>query len=99
CTNGCYQGDCVQADLVIDGVTQTLEGDLVLSNSLVVRNGGQIVVGPSGRLKIRAKTVSIDGASSVVANAVGEDTRGVPGNDGKVCCTQRYCNGYITPCA
>jgi hypothetical protein len=90
CATSCFKGDCTQADLVIDGVTQTLEGDLVLQNSLVVRNGGQLVVGPSGQLRIRAKTVSVDGASSIVANAVGDETRG-SGKNKQACCTPNSC--------
>ncbi len=73
CANGCYQGACMLADLVIDGVTQTLEGDLAYSNSVVVKNGGQLKVGPSGWLKLHAKTISVlDSASNINANQVGD---------------------------
>ncbi len=73
CANGCYLGDCMQADLVIDGVTQTLEGDHAYANSVVVKNGGQLQVGPSGWLKLRAKTISVlDSASNINANQVGD---------------------------
>lgn len=78
CTNGCYKGDCMEADLVIDGITTTLEGDLSFKNSVIVKNGGQLKVGPSGQLSIRAKTISVaDSASQINANFVG-DQQGTP---------------------
>lgn len=92
CQTSCHKGDCIPADLIIDGVTQTLEGEIVLQNSFIVRNGGQVVVGPSGALKVKAKTISIDAASSIVANNVGDETIGQGGTVQK-CCKPTYCSG------
>jgi hypothetical protein len=75
CATSCYRGDCTQADLLVDGTTVTLEGDLKYQNSVIVRNGGSIKVGPSGILKIQANTINIDGASNINANDVGDETR------------------------
>lgn len=90
CTTSCYKGACVEVDLVIDGITKTLEGELVFQNGVVVKNGGQIKVGSTGKLLLRAKTVSIDAASSIVASGTGDDTRGsAPATS--ACCY--YCGG------
>jgi hypothetical protein len=56
----------------VDGITVTLEGEQRYQNSIVVKNGGKILVGPSGVLKLRAQTISVDAASLISANAVGE---------------------------
>ena len=73
CANGCYKGDCMEADLVIDGITKVMEGDYSFKNSVIIKNGGQLKVGPSGQLQIRAKTISVqDSASQVNANGVGD---------------------------
>lgn len=85
CANGCYLGDCMQADLIVDGVTTTLEGDLSFKNDVIVRNGGSLKVGPSGVLKLRARTISIDAASNLNANDVGDDTRGTGSGTGSCC--------------
>ena len=76
CMNGCYLGDCVDADLIIDGVTTTLEGDHKYANSVIIRNQGQLRVGPSGVLKIRARTISVESNTTINANDLGDDTRG-----------------------
>lgn len=75
CAQGCFQGACMAADLVVDGITTTLEGELAYANGVVVKNGGQLKVGPSGVLKIRAKTITVDAASNINANSVGQETR------------------------
>lgn len=85
CAQGCYLGDCMAADLVIDGVPQTLEGDLSYANSVVIKNGGQLRVGPSGILRIRAKTITVDGASNINGNDVGDETRGSTSGVGTCC--------------
>src|SRR5262249_7319301 len=74
CANGCWLGDCMQADLVVDGVTQTLEGDLAFKDDVVIKNGGSLKVGPSGVLKIHASHLSIDAASNINANDLGDST-------------------------
>ncbi|MBX7099331.1 MAG: hypothetical protein K1X89_16580 [Myxococcaceae bacterium] len=94
CASGCYLGDCMQADLVIDGVTQTLEGDLAFANGVVVKNGGQLKVGPSGVLKLKAKTIVVDAASNINANAVGSSTQ-CPGGQ-RTCSKPGYCSGSTT---
>src|SRR6185436_15444738 len=76
CANGCYLGDCMQADLVVE-------------NDVVIKNGGSLKVGPSGVLKLRARNVTIDAASNINANDVGDDTRGSQGGSGS-CCTYTY---------
>ncbi|MBX7117150.1 MAG: hypothetical protein K1X64_22730, partial [Myxococcaceae bacterium] len=76
CANGCYRGECMQADLVIDGVTQTLEGDLAVKNDVVIKNGGSLKVGPSGSLKLKARHITVDAASNINANDVGQETAG-----------------------
>ncbi|MCA3012130.1 MAG: carboxypeptidase regulatory-like domain-containing protein, partial [Myxococcaceae bacterium] len=76
CMNECYNGECTQNDLIIDGTTQTLEGDLKFSNSVVIRNLGQLRVGPTGMLKLRARTITIDSNTTINANDQGTDTRG-----------------------
>ncbi len=85
CANGCYLGDCMQADLIVDGVTTTLEGDLSYKNDVIIRNGGSLKVGPTGVLKIRARTITVDGASNINANDVGQDTRGAGSTTGSCC--------------
>ena len=76
CMYECYQGACTQNDLVVDGTTVTLEGDLKYSNSVLIRNNGQLRVGPSGVLKLRARTVTVDANTTINANDLGDDTRG-----------------------
>jgi hypothetical protein len=71
CTTSCWAGACIAADLVVDGVTVQLDGEHHYQNGVVVRNGGQIQVGPLGWLVLRAKTVSVDLASAIVATGVG----------------------------
>jgi hypothetical protein len=75
CPNGCYLGGCMDADLTVDGVTQTLEGDLSFKNDVVIKNGGSLKVGPSGQLKIHAQHITIDAASNINANDVGDSTQ------------------------
>jgi hypothetical protein len=76
CANECYRGECTQNDLVIDGTTQTLEGDLKYSNSVVIRNQGQLRVGASGVLRLRARTITVESNTTINANDLGDDTRG-----------------------
>jgi len=97
CANGCYRGDCMQADLIVDGVTTTLEGDLAFQNDVIVRNGGSLKVGPSGVLKIRARNISIDGASNINANDVGQETRGSPSSSAQPTCCG-YTSGGVCRC-
>ena len=76
----------MEADLLVDGVTKTLEGDLAFKNSVIVRNGGQLKVGPSGVLKIRAKRIEVvDAASQINANNSGRPKR-----------TDSFCTGFST---
>lgn len=92
CSNGCYQGGCMEADLVIDGITRTLEGDFSFKNSVVIKNGGQLKVGPSGQLRIKAKTISVmDSASQVNANGVGDK----PGSATSVSVYSHCHGGYL----
>jgi hypothetical protein len=79
CANECYRGACTQNDLVIDGTTQTLEGDLKYSNSVVIRNQGQLRVGPSGVLRLRARTITVESNTTINANDLGNDARGAGG--------------------
>lgn len=95
CSNGCYLGDCVQADLIIDGVTTTLEGDLKYSNSVIIRNQGQLRVGPSGQLKIRARTITVEANTTINANDVGDNTAGA-GGSGSCCSYQSGSTCYCT---
>ncbi len=76
CMYECYRGDCTQNDLVIDGTTQTLEGDLKFSNNVTIRNQGQLRVGPTGLLKIRARSITVESNTTINANDLGVDTRG-----------------------
>lgn len=103
CANGCYHGDCMEADLIIDGITKTMDGDFSYQNSVVIKNGGQLKVGLSGQLQIHAKTISVmDSASQVNANGVGDK----PGSgvqistyshchDSYICCNGAY-DAYTT---
>lgn len=75
----CYNGDCTQNDLLIDGTTQTLEGDLKFSNNVTIRNQGQLRVGPTGILKIRARSITVESNTTINANDLGVDTRGQGG--------------------
>src|SRR5207244_2211692 len=52
------------------------------------KNGGQVKVGASGVLILRAKTVTVDPTSSIVASGLGDDTRGA----GQIGC----CNAYYS---
>jgi hypothetical protein len=72
CTNACFGGNCLDADLIVDGVERILEGDQRFTNSVIVRNGGSIKVGPTGQLRLKAKSVLIDAASNINANGVGD---------------------------
>ncbi|MBL8951150.1 MAG: carboxypeptidase regulatory-like domain-containing protein [Myxococcaceae bacterium] len=99
CPNGCYLGECMEADLVVDGVTTTLEGDLSFKNDVIVRNGGSIKVGPTGVLKVRARNITIDAASNINANDVGNESRGASTGTAPTCCTYTsgstcYCGPY-----
>lgn len=94
CPNGCYQGACMQADLIIDGVTQTLEGDLAVKNDIVIKNGGSLKVGPSGVLKLKARNITIDAASNINGNDVGQETAGA----GTCCSTTVQADGGTLTC-
>lgn len=72
CATDCYLGACIQADLVIDGVTQVLEGDQKFQNAVVIKNGGQLKVGPTGQLKLQAGSIHVDAASNINADGVGD---------------------------
>lgn len=98
CANGCYQGDCMEADLIVDGVTKVLEGDLSFKNSVVIRNGGQLKVGPSGQLSIKAKSISVqDSASQLNANGVGNDMQTTKVSVYSYCySTYRCCNNVYS---
>lgn len=74
CGNACFAGNCLEADLIVDGVERVLEGDQRFTNSVIVRNGGSIKVGPTGQLRLKAKSVLIDAASNINANGVGDST-------------------------
>jgi hypothetical protein len=76
CANGCSLGGCMDQDLVIDGVTTTLEGDLEYANSVIIRSQGQLRVGPSGWLKLTAKTITVEANTTINANDLGDDARG-----------------------
>jgi len=92
CTNGCYRGGCMDADLIIDGITKTMEGDFKFSNSVIIRNGGQLRVGPTGNLSIQAKNIVVqDSASQVNANGVGDTAA-----SGQTISVYSHChNGYL----
>lgn len=97
CATDCYLGDCIAADLVVDGVTKVLEGDLKFQNSVVVKNGGQLKVGPSGQLTIQAATISIDAASNISADGVGDGASQSTSvqtyshcHSGYICCNNAY---------
>jgi hypothetical protein len=92
CMNECYNGECTQNDLVIDGTTQTLEGDLKFSNNVIIRNQGQLRVGPSGVLKLRARTITIESNTTINANDQGTETRGEGGPRMPGC--SFYCSYY-----
>ncbi|MDP3235117.1 MAG: carboxypeptidase regulatory-like domain-containing protein [Myxococcales bacterium] len=93
CMNECYNGECTQNDLVIDGTTQTLEGDLKFSNSVTIRNQGQLRVGPSGVLRLRARSITIESNTTINANDLGTETRGEGGSRTGTC---SYCSGIRT---
>lgn len=95
CMYECYQGECTQNDLVIDGTTQTLEGDLKFSNNVTIRNQGQLRVGPSGTLKIRARTITVESNTTINANDLGIETRG-QGNSSTSASCYNSCNGQTT---
>jgi hypothetical protein len=98
CSTDCYQGACIAADLIVDGVTQVLEGDLKFQNSVIVRNGGQIKVGPTGELKIQAASIHVDADSNINADGVGGSATVQPTpvqvyshcHDGMICCSGGY---------
>lgn len=85
CMYECYRGDCTQNDLLIDGTTQTLEGDLKFSNNVTIRNQGQLRVGPSGTLKIRARNITVESNTTINANDLGVETRGQGGSATATC--------------
>jgi hypothetical protein len=96
CPNGCYLGTCMQSDLTVDGVTQTLEGDLSFANDVVIKNGGSLKVGPSGQLKIHAQHITIDAASNINANDIGTSTTCAGGSQTVSCTCTYYCNQTST---
>jgi hypothetical protein len=71
CSTTCWAGACIDADLIVDGITVTMDGEHHYQNGVIVRNGGQIHVGASGALVLRARTVSVDAASTIIATGVG----------------------------
>lgn len=76
CTSGCWLGECVQPDLVIEGRTVTLSGDIRVGNAIVIRDGGILKVAASKDggvegLTLRAKSISIDSSSRIDANGAG----------------------------
>lgn len=111
CATDCYQGACIQADLVIDGVTQVMEGDHKFQNSVVIKNGGQLKVGPTGELKLQAASIHVDAASNINADGVGDGVAPTTAvqvyshcHDGMICCNNGYhvnttvsCNGNLQP--
>ncbi|MBI3180512.1 MAG: hypothetical protein HYZ27_12685, partial [Deltaproteobacteria bacterium] len=110
CANGCYLGGCMDQDLIIDGVTTTLEGDLKYSNNVIIRNQGQLRVGPTGRLKLTAKNITVEANTTINANDLGDDTRGEGGARSGTCrsscgynysrsCTVGSAYGVSTSCS
>ncbi len=95
CMYECYNGECTQNDLVIDGTTQTLEGDLKFSNNVTIRNQGQLRVGPSGVLKIRARNITVESNTTLNANDLGVETRGAGSSSTATTC-YNSCNGQTT---
>ncbi len=93
CTTFCNKGSCVAADLVVDAQTVTLEGEQVFQNSVVVKNSGQIKVGASGWLSLKAANISVDATSSIIASAVGDVA--CSGSGSQWCCNQPSHTGGI----
>jgi Carboxypeptidase regulatory-like domain len=113
CATDCYLGACIQADLIIDGTTQVLEGDLKFQNSVVIKNGGQLKVGPTGELKLQAASIHVDASSNINADNVGDGVAGTTTvqvyshcHDTTICCngashvnTTVTCQGSQQPSA
>lgn len=93
CANECYLGDCTQTDLIIDGTTETLEGDRKYSGNVIIRNQGQLRVGPTGTLRLRARTITVESNTTINANDRGLNTRG-NGADRTGSCT--YCSNTVS---
>jgi len=91
----CHRGDRTQNDLVIDGTTQTLEGDLKFSNNVTIRNQGQLRVGPTGVLRIRARSITVESNTTINANDLGVHTRGAGSSATSASCYSS-CNGQTT---
>ncbi len=67
---GLFTVEAASGDLVVDGTQITLDGSYVYDN-VIIKNGGKIVVGPSGHLELTvANTFLVDATSAVVANAL-----------------------------
>ena len=70
------------SDFVVDGITCTLSGVWTF-NTVTVKNGGVITVSPftsgdktlTGNLELRAKTITVDATSKIVAKGAGYQTQ------------------------
>jgi len=78
CTTGCLDGTCLEPDLVVDGVSVTMDGDHHYPNSVLLKNGGSIQVGTTGYLGLYAPTIDVQVASSITATTHAAACSAVP---------------------
>ncbi len=76
CPLGCWLGECIEPDLVVDGTTVTLDGDKRYGNAIVVRDGGTLKVGSSASLTLRAKSIFVEAGSRITGDSVNYATTG-----------------------
>jgi hypothetical protein len=92
CAGTCFKGACAEAGLTVDAdANAVLEGEHVYDGDVVLKNSA-VLTSTTGKLIIRANTVTLDATSKIVIAPTGDDPRG-RGQDGTA---STYCSstGY-----
>lgn len=96
CATFCYKGSCAEPPLVIDAnANATLDGEHVYDGDVVIRNTSTVKVA-SGRLVIRARSVTIDASSSITVDPhpTGDPRGKGADGPGSTSCYASYCTAY-----
>jgi hypothetical protein len=92
----CYYGACAEPSLLVDAdANKTLDGEHVYAGDVIIKSSSTVKV-PSGKLIIRAKTVTMDATSSISVTATGDDPRGRGTDGGATSCYTGCCTAYGT---
>jgi hypothetical protein len=81
CAQGCLAGACLTDELVVNGNTVQMDGEHHYSTRVWVKNGGQLQVGPSGKLSLYAPSIIVDVSSSITATAASSGSCAAPPDD------------------